>query len=46
MSLLCHIGTVLRMHARLDPSFLYPRCFRTTWCSWANCCGQVTIFPA
>jgi len=25
---------------------LYPRCFRTTWCSWANCCWQVISFPA
>jgi len=23
----------------------YPRCFQT-WCSWANCCWQVTSFPA
>jgi len=25
---------------------LYPRRFRTTWCSWANCCWQVTSFSA
>jgi len=24
---------------------LYPRCFRTTWCSWANSCWQITSFP-
>jgi len=24
---------------------LYPRCFRTTWCSCANCSWQVTSFP-
>jgi len=25
---------------------LYPRWFRSTWCSWGNCCWQVTTFPA
>jgi len=31
----------LRLHSRLHP-YDNPRCFRTTWCSWANCCWQIT----
>jgi len=38
MTLSHHSG----MHAHIPD---YPRCFRTTWCSWANCWWQVTSFP-
>ena len=42
MSLLRDVGTCCACtHAYIPVS----RCFRTTWCSWANCCWQVTSFP-
>jgi len=41
----CYVTLALTAFA-LTPTSLYPRCFRTTWCSWANCCWQVTSFSA
>jgi len=37
--------TLALIALELTPTYLHPRCFRTTLCSWTNCCGQVINFP-
>jgi len=43
MSLLRYVGTYCACtHARTPTSLTIHDAFRTMWCSWANCCWQVT----